>query len=263
MESQGGWAGRIPHARSAPMYAIHAVALIGPFLVRFSWGYVWLAVGLYLARMLALSGGYHRYFAHRSFKTGRAFQFVLAFLGGTCAQRGALWWAANHRDHHRNSDGPEDVQRPVAGLVDDRVEHRSDAEDLTLAVEHRRGVDGGRHVVGRLCNVAGEPGVGLDVADGDRLAGHGGPARDAAADRDGHPDDLVGPGAVGGDELQRRAVVVHEGDGAGGRAEQGTGGLHAATEGDVDVGSVGHAGTVPTTVGRRGSRTSQQGWLVD
>ena len=95
-----------------PMYLIHAVALVGPFLVRFSWNYVWMAVALYVARMALLSGGYHRYFAHRSYKTSRAFQFVLAFLGGTCAQKGALWWAANHRHHHRYSDRPEDLHSP-------------------------------------------------------------------------------------------------------------------------------------------------------
>ena len=112
MGSRGGWAERIPHARSAPMYLIHAVALVGPFLVRFSWNYVWMAVALYVARMAFLSGGYHRYFAHRSYETSRAFQFVIAFLGGTCAQRGALWWAANHRHHHRYSDRPEDLHSP-------------------------------------------------------------------------------------------------------------------------------------------------------
>jgi stearoyl-CoA desaturase (delta-9 desaturase) len=94
------------------MYLCHAVAIIGPFFVRFSWNYVALAFALYLVRMLALSGGYHRYFAHRSYKTGRGFQFLLAFLGGTCAQRGALWWASKHRHHHRHSDEPTDVHSP-------------------------------------------------------------------------------------------------------------------------------------------------------
>ena len=118
MENEGGRVERIPHARSAPMYVIHAVALIGPLLVPFSWRYVWLALGLYVVRMLALSGGYHRYFAHRTFKTGRVFQAVLAFLGGTCAQRGALWWASNHREHHRHSDGPDDLHSPrIRGLL--------------------------------------------------------------------------------------------------------------------------------------------------
>ncbi|HEY4184211.1 MAG TPA: acyl-CoA desaturase [Polyangia bacterium] len=108
----GGTAEVIPHARSLPMYACHAVALIGPFFVRFSWSYVVLALALYVARMIGLSAGYHRYFAHRSYKTSRAFQFVLAFLGGTCGQRGALWWAANHRHHHVHSDQAEDVHSP-------------------------------------------------------------------------------------------------------------------------------------------------------
>jgi stearoyl-CoA desaturase (delta-9 desaturase) len=94
------------------MYLCHAVALVGPFLVPFAWRWVVLAVVLYAVRMLALSGGYHRYFAHRSYQTSRAFQFALAALGGTCAQRGALWWAANHRHHHSHSDQPADLHSP-------------------------------------------------------------------------------------------------------------------------------------------------------
>ena len=104
-----------PHHRSAPMYLCHAVGIVGPFFVPFAWRYVVLAVAVYLVRMLALSGGFHRYFAHRSYKTGRGFQFVLAFLGGTCAQRGALWWAGNHRHHHRHSDEPADLHSPRQG----------------------------------------------------------------------------------------------------------------------------------------------------
>jgi stearoyl-CoA desaturase (delta-9 desaturase) len=110
--SRGTRGESIPHLRSAPMYFCHVVAIVGPFFVLFSWNYVALALTLYLVRMLALSGGYHRYFAHRSYKTGRGFQFLLAFLGGTCAQRGALWWASNHRHHHRHSDEPTDVHSP-------------------------------------------------------------------------------------------------------------------------------------------------------
>jgi stearoyl-CoA desaturase (delta-9 desaturase) len=94
------------------MYLCHAVGIAGPFFVPFRWAYVALAVALYLVRMLALSGGFHRYFAHRSYRTGRGFQLVLAFLAGTCAQRGVLWWAGNHRHHHRYSDAPEDLHSP-------------------------------------------------------------------------------------------------------------------------------------------------------
>jgi stearoyl-CoA desaturase (delta-9 desaturase) len=59
--------------------------------------------------MFAVTGAYHRYFSHRTYKTSRAFQFVLAFLAQTSAQKGVLWWAAHHRHHHLYSDQPQDA----------------------------------------------------------------------------------------------------------------------------------------------------------
>jgi stearoyl-CoA desaturase (Delta-9 desaturase) len=72
-----------------------------------------LAIVLYLVRIFAIGAGYHRYFAHRAFRTSRIFQFCLAFLAQTSAQRGILWWAAKHRLHHRHSDTEADVHSPV------------------------------------------------------------------------------------------------------------------------------------------------------
>jgi stearoyl-CoA desaturase (delta-9 desaturase) len=72
-----------------------------------------IAAGLYALRMFGITVGYHRYFAHRSFKTSRAFAIVLAFLAQSSAQRGILWWAGNHRQHHRFSDTDDDVHSPV------------------------------------------------------------------------------------------------------------------------------------------------------
>jgi stearoyl-CoA desaturase (delta-9 desaturase) len=67
---------------------------------------------LYVLRIFAIGAGYHRYFAHRAYKTSRAAQFLLAFLAQTSAQRGVLWWAAKHRRHHRHSDTELDVHSP-------------------------------------------------------------------------------------------------------------------------------------------------------
>src|SRR5258706_16051499 len=72
-----------------------------------------ICLGFYLVRMFAITAGYHRYFSHRSYKTGRAFQFVLGLLGTMAAQKGPLWWAAHHRLHHGFSDTAEDVHSPV------------------------------------------------------------------------------------------------------------------------------------------------------
>ena len=72
-----------------------------------------LAVGLYLLRIFAIGAGYHRYFSHRTYKTSRAFQFVLACIAQSSVQRGALWWAAKHRWHHKHSDTELDVHSPA------------------------------------------------------------------------------------------------------------------------------------------------------
>lgn len=85
------------------------------FVVPFSLNILGLLAFGYVLRMWAITAGYHRYFSHRSYKTGRAFQFVLAFLGTTAMQNGPLWWASWHRRHHKHSDTPLDTHSPVLG----------------------------------------------------------------------------------------------------------------------------------------------------
>jgi stearoyl-CoA desaturase (delta-9 desaturase) len=85
------------------------LALTRPFDAKL----VGLAVIFYVPRMFGITAGYHRYFAHRAFKTNRVVQFLLALLGTSATQKGPLWWAASHRRHHRYSDTPLDVHSPV------------------------------------------------------------------------------------------------------------------------------------------------------
>ena len=77
-----------------------------------SWNAIVLCATTYAVRMFAITGGYHRYFAHRSYRTSRAFQFVLAALACSAVQRGPLWWAGHHRHHHQHSDQETDVHSP-------------------------------------------------------------------------------------------------------------------------------------------------------
>ena len=86
------------------------------FFTRFSWGLVALALVGYVVRMWAITAGYHRYFAHRAYRTGRVFRFVLAWLGASAMQNGPLWWASIHRRHHKHADGPRDPHSPRGGL---------------------------------------------------------------------------------------------------------------------------------------------------
>ncbi len=97
---------------SAPFFLIH-VAAIAAFWMPFHWSYLAVCLGLFWGRMFFVSAGYHRYFSHRSFKTSRAFQFLLALMATTSAQKGVLWWAAHHRHHHRFSDMEKDLHSPT------------------------------------------------------------------------------------------------------------------------------------------------------
>ena len=94
--------------RMLPFVAMHlgcfAVIWVGMSTVA-----VLTAVGLYALRMFAITGFYHRYFSHNAYRTSRAAQFVFALVGATGVQRGALWWASQHRHHHVHSDQPDDV----------------------------------------------------------------------------------------------------------------------------------------------------------
>lgn len=88
------------------------LSLLGIFWTGFTVEAVVLCVTLYVTRVFGITGGYHRYFSHRGYKTSRVFQFLLALLGSTALQKGPLWWSAKHREHHRDSDMPEDAHSP-------------------------------------------------------------------------------------------------------------------------------------------------------
>src|ERR1700722_10417186 len=102
---------RIDWLRAAPFVAMH-LACLAVFWVGVSRLALEVAGGLYVLRMFALTGFYHRYFAHRTFKTSRVVQFTFACIGASCVQRGPLWWAAHHRNHHMTADTAADPHSP-------------------------------------------------------------------------------------------------------------------------------------------------------
>jgi stearoyl-CoA desaturase (delta-9 desaturase) len=88
------------------------LACLAAFFTGVTWSAVAVCLALFWLRMFSVTAGYHRYFSHRSYKTSRAFQFILALAGTLAVQKGVLWWAANHRNHHKYSDQPEDLHSP-------------------------------------------------------------------------------------------------------------------------------------------------------
>lgn len=94
-------------------------------------------------RLFGITAAYHRYLAHRSFRTSRVFQFALAWLGASAGQNGPLWWVSHHRLHHRHADSEDDIHSPGlkgfwwahAGWI---MSRRYDGYDTSLVKDLRR-----------------------------------------------------------------------------------------------------------------------------
>ncbi|MBV8741521.1 MAG: acyl-CoA desaturase, partial [Sinobacteraceae bacterium] len=107
---------RIDWLRAAPFIGLH-LACLAVLWVGVSRAALVVASLTYALRMFAITAFYHRYFAHRTFRTSRTLQFAFACLGAACVQRGPLWWAAHHRRHHLHADTPTDPHSPRHGLL--------------------------------------------------------------------------------------------------------------------------------------------------
>jgi len=97
--------------RVIPFILLH-LSVLAVFWVGWSPIAVIFAIVFYVIRMFGITAFYHRYFSHKTFQTSRAAQFCFAVIGASATQRGPLWWAANHRHHHVNSDKEKDIHSP-------------------------------------------------------------------------------------------------------------------------------------------------------
>jgi stearoyl-CoA desaturase (delta-9 desaturase) len=97
-------------------WLVQASALL-VFVVPFSWesGLLWAAS--HFLRAIGLTLAFHRYFAHRAFQMNRAARFVWAFIGTAAMQKGPLWWAGHHVNHHRFADRDGDPHSPLVSGV--------------------------------------------------------------------------------------------------------------------------------------------------
>jgi stearoyl-CoA desaturase (Delta-9 desaturase) len=101
----------IEYPSAVPFVLVHA-ACVAAFWTGVTYQAVAICLVLYWLRIFAIGAGYHRYFSHRAYRTSRLFQFVLAFLSQSSAQKSVLWWAAKHRHHHLHSDTATDIHSP-------------------------------------------------------------------------------------------------------------------------------------------------------
>ena len=100
----------------AVFWLVQASALL-VFVVPFTWGLVALWAVSHFLRAIGLTLAFHRHLAHRSFQMNRAARFVWAFIGTAAMQKGPLWWAGHHVNHHRYADREGDPHSPMVSGV--------------------------------------------------------------------------------------------------------------------------------------------------
>ncbi|SDP17152.1 stearoyl-CoA desaturase (delta-9 desaturase) [Actinopolyspora xinjiangensis] len=112
-------AGTRPYIAQALVYLFVIVPLLALIAaVPFAWGWglgvvdISLAFVFYVLSGLGVTVGFHRLFTHRSFKTNRTVQVLLAISGMGAVQGPVINWVADHRRHHAYSDREGDPHSP-------------------------------------------------------------------------------------------------------------------------------------------------------
>jgi stearoyl-CoA desaturase (Delta-9 desaturase) len=97
-------------------WTVQASALLA-FAVPFRWAFVGLWAASHFVRAIGLTLAFHRYFAHRAFKMNRVARFVWAWIATSAMQKGPLWWAGHHVNHHKYADRDGDPHSPMVSGV--------------------------------------------------------------------------------------------------------------------------------------------------
>jgi stearoyl-CoA desaturase (delta-9 desaturase) len=96
----------------AVFWSVQVSALL-VFFVPFHPALVGLWATSHFVRAVGLTLLFHRYLAHRAFKLNRVARFVWAFIGTAAMQKGPLWWAGHHVNHHKFADRDGDPHSPM------------------------------------------------------------------------------------------------------------------------------------------------------
>ena len=106
------------HCHHVLRSVLHAAMLWWLFHAGLSWAGLAIFLAHYVVGILSITVAYHRYFSHKTFKTSRFTQLIMAVIGCGQMQGGPLTWSAIHRHHHGTSDTPEDLHSPIRGFYE-------------------------------------------------------------------------------------------------------------------------------------------------
>ena len=110
-QTERDW-GNIAFIVSAKLLALAAIPYL--IFVHFSWWTLLLGVVWFHLCGLSITGGYHRLFAHPTYKAHGLLRAFYLFFGAASVQNSVLKWADDHRRHHAHTDtdsDPYNIQR--------------------------------------------------------------------------------------------------------------------------------------------------------
>ncbi len=73
-----------------------------------TWALFGISAAILYTSGLCITGGYHRYFSHKTYKTHPIIESVLLLFGALAMQSSALRWSHDHRLHHAHVDTDDD-----------------------------------------------------------------------------------------------------------------------------------------------------------
>ncbi|WLF79534.1 stearoyl-CoA desaturase [Lodderomyces elongisporus] len=91
-----------------PFLALSYILYSGESILPANQKTMYFTIIYYNITMLAFTSGYHKYFAHNSFKVKfGALKYFFAVFGSSCGLGSIRWWASLHRAHHRFTEDTE------------------------------------------------------------------------------------------------------------------------------------------------------------
>ena len=91
--------------------------MIQAFFTPLLWKTAAFALLYYFATGLGITAGYHRLWAHTSYKASTPLKLFLAAVGAGAVEGSIRWWARDHRAHHRYTDTDKDPYSVRKGLL--------------------------------------------------------------------------------------------------------------------------------------------------
>jgi stearoyl-CoA desaturase (delta-9 desaturase) len=97
--------------------SIHVLSIYGIFTTELKIPTLMVGIFTYFFGGLGITAGYHRYWAHRSYEASWPAKILLLIMGTSAMEGSVIWWARDHRAHHRFSDTDKDPYGVNNGLL--------------------------------------------------------------------------------------------------------------------------------------------------